>query len=120
MLTFFFFYVYLCVREKESKRGRDRGRQRIPCRLCTISTEPGAGLKSTNHELVTQAETKTQTLNRLSHPVLASSKSGLSLYNDTGELQIYVLPVAPAVRMLFFLAANNRETGSTIRTEPRL
>ena len=47
-------------------RGRERGR--IPSRLCTVSPEPDAGLEPTNREIMTWAETKSRTLNRLSHP----------------------------------------------------
>ena len=58
----FFFNVYLFIfererereRERDSKqgRGRERGRQRIPSRLLTVSTEPNAGLKPMNHEIM--------------------------------------------------------------------
>ena len=44
-------------REREStskwKRVRERGRERIPSRLSTVSTEPNVGLKLTNHEIMT-------------------------------------------------------------------
>ena len=36
-------------REREQGKGRERRRERIPRRLCTES----AGLKLTNHELIT-------------------------------------------------------------------
>ena len=36
--------VYLRERQNEQRRGRDRGRERIPSRLHTVSTEPDAGL----------------------------------------------------------------------------
>ena len=35
-----------------SKGRAERGRERIPIRLCTVSTEPDAGLKLTNHEIM--------------------------------------------------------------------
>ena len=56
-------------REKEqaSRWGVERGRQRIPSRLHTVNTEPDAGLKLTNFEIMTWAKIKSQTLNRLSH-----------------------------------------------------
>ena len=47
---------------------RERGRERIPSRLCTVSTEPTVGLEPTNHEIMTSAEIKSQTLNHMSHP----------------------------------------------------
>ena len=36
-------------------RGRERGRERerIPSRLCPVSTEPDGGLEPTNHEIMT-------------------------------------------------------------------
>ena len=36
----------------EREQGRDRETEN-PSRLCTVSTEPGAGLKLTNHEIMT-------------------------------------------------------------------
>ena len=39
--------------ESEWKRGRERGRQKIPSRLRTVSTEPYAGLELTNCEIMT-------------------------------------------------------------------
>ena len=60
------------MRERESTcagasrgRGRGRGRERIPSRLRTASTEPDAGLELNNREIMTWAETKSGTLNRL-------------------------------------------------------
>ena len=66
-------FIYLFwERERVSKhkqgRGRDRGRERIPSRLCTVSTEPDVGLKPMNCEIMTWAETKSRPPNRLSHP----------------------------------------------------
>ena len=37
----------------ERGRERDGERKRIPSRLCTVSTESDAGLKFTNHEIMT-------------------------------------------------------------------
>ena len=34
-------------------RGRERGRERIPSRLCAVSTEPNAKLELTKHEIMT-------------------------------------------------------------------
>ena len=53
-MIFFMFYLYI-LREIEHKqgRGRQRGRERIPSRLCTVSIEPDAGLESTNREITT-------------------------------------------------------------------
>ena len=40
-------------REHELGMGRERGRQRIPSRLCADSKEPNTGLELTNHEIMT-------------------------------------------------------------------
>ena len=42
-------------REREGKWGRDRerGRERIPYRFCDVIMELDAGLKLTNHEIMT-------------------------------------------------------------------
>ena len=47
---------------------REKGRGRTPSGLFTASTELDAGLELTHGEIVTRAETKSQTLNQLSHP----------------------------------------------------
>ena len=43
------------LRERESGRGaeRERERQRIPSRLCTVSAEPSVGLKLINCDIMT-------------------------------------------------------------------
>ena len=57
-----FFNVYLFLgggweeREKEWKRGRETGRQRILSRLRADSREPDAELELTNREIMTWAE----------------------------------------------------------------
>ena len=45
---------------------RERGRQGIPSRLQAFSTEADVGLDPTNREIMTCAEIKSRTLNRLS------------------------------------------------------
>ena len=45
-----------------------KGRERIPSRLCSVSTEPDAGLELTNREIMTLVEIKSQMLNWLSLP----------------------------------------------------
>ena len=37
----------------EQGRGREKGRERVPSRLHTVSTEPDAGPKLTNREIMT-------------------------------------------------------------------
>ena len=50
-------------RERERERERDRERERVPSRLCIVSSKPIAGLKPMDHEIMTLAEIKSQTLN---------------------------------------------------------
>ena len=47
---------------------RERGRERIPRRVHTVSAEPDAGPNLRNSEIMTRAEIKSQMLNLLSHP----------------------------------------------------
>ena len=71
----FFFMFILLIFERERERGREqtgegqrgRNRDRIPSRLQAASREPDMGLELTNREITTGAETKSRTLNRLSH-----------------------------------------------------
>ena len=56
--TYFFSKVYLFVlRETETvgvgEGQRERGRERIPSRLHTTSTEPDVGFELTNREIMT-------------------------------------------------------------------
>ena len=73
---FFFKFVYF---ERDStwvERGqRDRGRERerIPSRLCTVSTKPDMGLKPMNCEIMTWAQLKSQMLNQLGEVTLTQS-----------------------------------------------
>ena len=56
---FFLMFMYLYLRDREpvsqheQGRGRERGRQRIPSRFRTDSTEPYKGPEIANHEIVT-------------------------------------------------------------------
>ena len=50
-----------------AEREPERGRERIPSRLHTVIVVPDLGLELTNCEIMPSAETKSQTLNRLSH-----------------------------------------------------
>ena len=52
-------------RDRERERERER-RERIPSRLCAVSTEPDAGLELPNLEIMTRAETKSWAPNWLS------------------------------------------------------
>ena len=68
----FFMFIYF-EREREwVRRGREgqteKGWKRIPSRLHAVSSGSEAGLDPRSHEIMTWAEMKSQTLNRLSHP----------------------------------------------------
>ena len=39
--------------EREEERERERGKERIPSRLCTVSTELDMGPRPMNHEIIT-------------------------------------------------------------------
>ena len=52
----------------ESGVGAEGGRERIPSRAHTVSTEPDAELNLANPEIVTWVEIKSQTFSWLSHP----------------------------------------------------
>ena len=66
------FFKCLFLRERERVHGggaeREREAERIPTRLHAVSPAPDAGLEPTNGEIMTWVETKSQMLNRLSHP----------------------------------------------------
>ena len=55
-------------RERMSRGGAGRGRERIPSSLRAVSMEPDMGLKLMNREIMTGAEIKSRTLNQLSPP----------------------------------------------------
>ena len=59
-------YLFLRDREPVSKheqgRGKERG-ERIPSRLCTVSTETNAELDPTDCKIMTCAEIKSRMLN---------------------------------------------------------
>ena len=65
MLAIFFAYLFL---RRGGGRGGERGTERIPSRLDPVSTDPDAELELTNRETTIRAETKSWTLNQLSHP----------------------------------------------------
>ena len=55
---FFFLSLFIYFEEagerKREERDRDKERiERIPSRLCTVSTEPDVGLEPMNHEIMT-------------------------------------------------------------------
>ena len=72
MLIELFIYLFIKFiyfeRENMNGGGAERGRNRIPSRLCTFNTEPGMGLELTNREIMTRAEIKRLMLNQLNHP----------------------------------------------------
>ena len=50
---FFLKFTYLVLEHVHEQRGRDRGRERILSRPCTVSAEPDAGLDLENREIMT-------------------------------------------------------------------
>ena len=69
-LCFFFFRGLFIYFERERWRGaeRERGREKIPSRLPSVSVEPDRGLDLTNLEIMNSVEMKSQMLKGLSHP----------------------------------------------------
>ena len=59
----FFLSLYILEREHKQGKDRERGRERISSRLHTVSAEPDVGLELMNHEIMTWAKLKSQTLN---------------------------------------------------------
>ena len=55
-----------CARAGEGQREREK--ERIPSRLHIVSAEPDVGLELMNHEIMTQAQTKSRTLEPPRHP----------------------------------------------------
>ena len=59
--TFFIFSLFIYFErdrerdreDSEQGRDRERGTQRVPSRLCTVSVEPDMGLEPTNLEIIT-------------------------------------------------------------------
>ena len=73
-ILFSFFKVYLFILREQARarthkwgRGRERGRERIPSKICA---EHGAWHRARSHnlEIMTLADIKSQMLNWLSHP----------------------------------------------------
>ena len=46
-------FIFKRERQSEQGRGRERGRERMPSRLRTVSTKPHTGPEPTNHEIIT-------------------------------------------------------------------
>ena len=62
LFFFLFKFIYLFLRERE--QAGEGQRERIPSRLCTVSTEPNMGLEPTNWD---HDPSQNQTVNQLSH-----------------------------------------------------
>ena len=74
-------------RERKCKWGseggvRERGRERIPGRLHTVSTEPHAGLDPTSCGIMTRAKIKSRMLNLLSHPCAPVTSDFLIVFSN--------------------------------------
>ena len=74
-LSLFLVYFFILRERKRERerapawgRGIERETKRIPSRLCTVTTEPDAGLAFTNCKIVTWAEIKSWTLHWWNHP----------------------------------------------------
>ena len=53
----------MCMRARTSGgEQRERGRERIPSRLCIVSSEPDSRLKLTNHEVITELKSRVRCL----------------------------------------------------------
>ena len=64
LFSCYFIFLSLFIFEREGAgEGQRVGGERIPGRFCTIGMEPNVGLKPMNCEVMTQAETKSLTLN---------------------------------------------------------
>ena len=70
--VFVFKFIYLFFEgDKDSTSGgwdREKGRERIRSRICTVTPEPDVGLELTNCEIMTWAEIQSRMLIQLSHP----------------------------------------------------
>ena len=71
--VYYFFLIFKNLfiyfeRDRVSGGGAERGRERIPGRLHTVSAEPNVGLELRNCKIMTEAKIKSQVLNQLSHP----------------------------------------------------
>ena len=51
-------FIYFWKRESEQGRSTERERERIRSRFCTVGTEPDAGLKLVNCEIMTWVEVR--------------------------------------------------------------
>ena len=72
--------------------------------VSTVSTEPDVGLELTNHEIMTGAKVKSQTLNRMSHPSAPTQQfvSKGSMYLRKGRGGSLRLPLsARGLRLAF-------------------
>ena len=70
----------MCMQARE---GQKRERERIPRRLCAVSTDPNMGVHPINCEVMTWAKTKSQTLNWLSPPGAPEKFKFLSMGVET-------------------------------------
>ena len=64
------------------------GRERIPSRICAVSTEPDVGHEPMSHGIMTAAEAKSRMLNQLSHPCASRSHSFVNHRNKRYTTEI--------------------------------
>ena len=88
-----FFFIVRWIFKVYFERERERpheggGRKRIWSRLWTVSAESDMGLEPTNGEIMSWTETKSQSLNQLSHP---SAPDGYFLYVNILCLWFYFI-----------------------------
>ena len=79
ILFFKFIYLFWERERAREEEGRKRGEERASqAGSCAVSVEPNGGLELMNYDIMTWAETKSRTLNRLSHP--GTPTSALSFF----------------------------------------
>ena len=112
-------------REHKQRRGTERKRERIPSRLCNVSTEPDVRLELMNFKIMTWAKTKSQSLNWLSHPGAPIFERLLSLklfqskklkQNDNNKIKAKSQPSLP-LRDHFIVVTSSLPLSTTMLHE---
>ena len=105
-------------REKESWGRVEREGERTPSGLYTVSTEPYTGLELANCEIMTWAETKSWTFNRLSYPGAPGEQNFLKmifginvflwLQDSKSAVPVFLPPSCLSLSLFLFLTLWNR------------